>query len=120
MTTQSNHIIITLMLRNKSFSTIRQQYKINYNCVACLLACYLFVTYKKKDFTINDIVLLSGMFSNKNLKYYFGRLLNCDLISLAGKRHYNLTDKGYSAIQQINDNYQLALFNFCQKHNVVL
>ena len=90
MTTQSNHIIITLMLRNKSFSTIRQQYKINYNCVACLLACYLFVTYKKKDFTINDIVLLSGMFSNKNLKYYFGRLLNCDFISLAIDGLYEL------------------------------
>jgi len=120
MTIQSNHNIITIFLRNKSFSATRLQYKISYNCITCLLTCYLVSVYNRQEFTISDIVSLSNMYSSKNVRHYINRLMNCSLITQAGLNKYKLTDLGLSVIRQVNDNYDLALYNFCQKYNITL
>jgi len=112
--------ILTLYLRNASFRQVRLQYTINYNTITVLLGCYVFSKHVKEQFTITDIVMFTCLFNGKGMKRIFNKLLACDLITLAGSRHYKLTEPGQTIIKQVNDNYNTVLYQFCQKYNITL
>ena len=113
--------IVHLIIRNKTFAPIHKQYNdMNYQCITVLLLCYLYSKLVKDQFAITNISVFMGYYNTKQIKYYFDIMIRLGLITLAGLNKYKLTDLGLSVIRQVNDNYDLALYNFCQKYNITL
>ena len=123
MTSISNDnssVILSLLLRNKTFRALHLEYDISYDCINVLLSCYVYSKYIKDQFTITNIVLLTVYYKCNKIKYYMNQLIDNSLIAQAGVSHYKITDKGISAVQSIADNYSKVLYEFCNKYNIDL
>ena len=112
--------IVTYLLRNKCYQSIRAKHKINYNTITTLLGAYVYTTYIKSEFTLTGLFRFISYYNYKSIKRYVYVMIECNLITQAGAKKYKLTNLGLSAIKEIEDNYKPVLFNFCQKYNVVL
>jgi hypothetical protein len=112
------------LLSYKASKAIRVKHHLNSHNVLVLSACYIYAKYIKKTFTINGIILLVGYYSPQRLRLYFNRLIELNLIALAGeatrKPQYAITKGGIDTINQINKNNDELVTSFCNKYNIVL
>ena len=113
-------ITLNLYLRNKTFQAIKSKYRINYNMITLLCAIDLYSKYIDRCFTHTAIYLFTGYYNSRNVKKFLNRLIECNIITLVGKRKFTLTDTGLSAIQEINESYDNVCYQFCNKHNISL
>jgi hypothetical protein len=113
-------IIVNLYLRNKVYRPIKLKYRLAYNTITLLCSAYIYYKYKSKVFSYTGLFLFCGYFSPKSSRRYFDWLVNCNMITLAGKRKYTLTDTGLAVIHEIEDSYTNVVYQFCNKHNISL
>lgn len=115
--------IIALLLRNKSLAPIRLQYKINYQCITFLIACYTYNKYVSDSFTMSKIVHFTDYWTTKQVKVFISQLIDVKLlIPLAGFswQRYKTTDKCTEIINQIEQSYDKTVYNFCRLYNIDL
>ena len=113
-------ITLNLYLRNKTFQAIKAKYRINYNTITLLCAINLYSKYVNKCFTHTAIYLFTGYYNSRNVKKFINRLIEIDVLTLAGKRKFTLTDTGLTVIKELEDNYNTVCYQFCNKHNISL
>lgn len=113
-------ITLNLYLRNKTFQAIKAKYRINYNTITLLCAINLYSKYVNKCFTHTAIYLFTGYYNSRNVKKFLNRLIEINVIALAGAKKYTLTDTGLAVIKELEDNYNSVIYQFCNKHNISL
>jgi hypothetical protein len=115
----NNGTIINLLMFGKSSKLIRDQYKLNTHHVTVLIGCYLYASCIKGSFTISNIRSFVGYYSLYRLKGYLDKLVSIDMLTFSG-RYYSLTNQGYKTIEDISNNYDKVIYQFCSKFNIEL
>jgi len=88
--------------------------------ITLLCAIDLYSKYIDRCFTHTAIYLFTGYYNSRNVKKFINRLIEIDVLTLAGKRKFTLTDTGLSVIKELEDNYNNVAYQFCNKHNISL
>jgi predicted transcriptional regulator len=88
--------------------------------ITLLCAIDLYSKYIDKSFTHTAIYLFTGYYNSRNVKKFLDRLIECNIITLVGKRKFTLTDTGLAVIHEIEDSYTNVCYQFCNKHNISL
>lgn len=115
----NNGTMINLLLFGKSSKLIRDQYKLNTHHVTVLMGCYMYVSFVKGSFTISNIRSFIGYYSLYRLRGYLDKLVSIDLLTFSGRK-YTLTNQGYKTIENISNNYDKVIYQFCNKFNIEL
>jgi predicted transcriptional regulator len=115
----NTHTIISFFQRSRCYMPIRLKYKLNYNCITFFLSCYLLQTIKGKPFTITQAFRFVSYYKFYIVSRYISLLVENNLLSLSG-RLYSITDLGLQAIAEISQNNDRVLYEFCNKHGIVL
>jgi predicted transcriptional regulator len=113
-------ITLNLYIRNKTFQAIKAKYRINYNMITFLCAVQLYYMCVNKSFTHTAIYLFCGYYNSRNIKKFINRLIELNIMTLAGAKKYTLTDTGLAVIKELEDNYNSVVYQFCNKHNISL
>lgn len=114
------HILVLLLLRNKTFNPIHKQYGINYNCITLLISCYFYDKYVKHTFKISNISLFTGYYTAYKTKKYIDQLIELGFIIPLVGNSYQITDKINIILKEITKSYENVLYNFCSLHNIDL
>lgn|SRR5574343_894632 len=113
-------IALQLYIRNKSFQAIKAKYQVNYNTITFLCSVYLYYMHVNKSFTMTTIYLFCGYYNIRNVKRFINRLIELNIMTLAGAKKYTLTDTGLAVIKELEDNYNSVVYQFCNKYNIDL
>ena len=73
-----------------------------------------------KSFTHTAIYLFTGYYNSRNVKKFINRLIEINIMALAGNRKYTLTDTGLAVIKELEDNYNTVVYNFCSLRSIDL
>lgn len=122
MTTAYNinaSLILSFLLAAKSHKPIRDQYRLNLHVITVLLACWVYSEYVSKDIVKTRLKLMIGYYSDKMISKYLSSLVSNDLLTFSG-RFYSLTNQGYKTIEDISNNYDNVIYQFCNTHNIEL
>ena len=114
------HIIVTLLLRNKTFNPINKKYGINYHCITLLLSCYVYDRYVRKDIKLTNISSFTGYLTVYKVRKYFGQLISLGFIKPLAGNSFQVTDKINDIIKDIADSYNTTLYKFCSLHSIDL
>ena len=113
-------IILNLYLRSRTYRPIKLKYNISYDMITLLCSAYLYYKYKNKLFSYTSLYLFCGYFNARNSRTFLNRLIEVNMITLAGNRKFTLTDTGLTVIKELEDNYNSVCYQFCNKHNISL
>jgi len=113
------HILISLLLRNKTLNSINKRYGINYNCITFMISCYIYSMYVRKDIKISNIQVFTGYYTIYKCKKFMDELIRLEFITLVGKSYY-ITDKASIILKDIADSYNSTMYQFCSLHSIDL
>ncbi|MBP7509391.1 MAG: hypothetical protein KA807_16385 [Prolixibacteraceae bacterium] len=108
------------LLHYKATKQARDQYKINTHQITVLFACYVCSVFIKDIFLIYNVSQILNSYNYKRLREYINSLVSIGLITLAGANKYKLSSDGLQVIQDINNNMDKILYNFCNVYNIDL
>ncbi len=114
---------LSLFLVHQSSLPIRRQYNIHTSHITALLGIYFYCKYINDTFTIHAIIPIIRSFSHKRMVKYIDTLVNCKLIEKVSNIPYNkytITQAGEEAINNIVNEHNRLIFEFCNTHNIVL
>lgn len=114
------HIIVTLLLRNKTFNPINKKYGINYHCITLLISCYVYDRYVRKDIKLTNISSFTGYLTVYKVRKYFSQLISLGFIRPLAGNSFQVTDKINEIIKDIELSYNSTLYNFCSLHKIDL
>ena len=119
-----NQSLYVLLLAFRVTQPIRKQYNLSFNLLLCLIGMYLYTNLYNKDFSRTAIQNFIHYYNNKSIYRFFDIYLNRGLIVISYNRgkfvYYKLTDSAISIINEIPEEYNRVLYQFCNKYNVVL
>jgi len=93
---------------------------VSYDAIVVLLGAYLYNRYNGVSFSMNELYKYIKHYSYKNMKYYFGTLVNSGLITQAGAKKYTISNKGIDAVNLISDKADIVINEFCSKYDIEL
>lgn len=103
---------------------IRRKYKIAHNLLLCLIGMYVYSKLVNDTFSANSIYRFMRIFANQRLNRFISILLNKGYIVIDHNKgqyiYYRITNQTNIIIQELQDNYNKVLYQFCNKYNIVL
>lgn len=112
--------LLSIFFAFRSSRSIRNKYNLNVYCISILVSCYVYSISVKSVFSINNIVLFYTVYSYYRVKKYLVQLCSIDLMTLVGSNKYTLTDKGISAIEEISQNSESLIYEYCSRYGIEL
>ena len=122
MTTATNintQTILSFVFGAKSTKLIRDQYNINMHVITVLFACYVCSEYISKEISLKSLNSVIGYYNHKRIKVYLSSLVDNNMLTFSGRK-YTLTNQGYKTIEDISNNYDNVIYQFCSKFNIEL
>lgn len=101
----------------------RKKYNMTINELLVLNGIYIYTLIQKTEFTMNAIYLFMGYYNRRRMGYYIDRLLNkhgCIVYhNTIGKYvYYRISVKGFDIVKELFDNFEIVQQKFLQKWNV--
>ena len=112
------------LLSFKVFQPTKRKYNLTFNIQFCLIGIFLYTQLVNDNFTRSAIYKFITYFNYKTILRYFDILLQRGLITHSYNRgtfqYFKLTDSAISIINEIPENYNRVLYQFCNKYGVRL
>lgn len=122
----TNAISIHYILHNlfRGLKSIRCKYKLTINEIIFLNGMYLYCKHVSTCFSQDACLRYIGYYNLNKIKYYIGSLLGKGIIEVAeiihGYNRYRLTERGISAVRDIDNSFERCLVEWFNKYGISL
>lgn len=121
-TAHNGHNILPLLYIHyiyKSSRSVRDQYELNTHAITILVACYLYSCFVNSLFCHSHIRMYLGVYNSEKIKRYLLLLVDKGLLTQSGTK-FSMTDTGIQAIEEISQNSESLIYEFCSKYGIEL